>query len=123
MSLTTIEIVTAICPDLASSPAYDVFTKIAEQRTDRGFFGDNYTLAVALRASHMFVLSQRPNGESGMISSKSEGKLSLSFAASNSAKSGVDLTQTSFGVQLLELIENQGPGVSIALTGVLGGLS
>lgn len=122
MALTTIEIVTAICPDLAASSSYDILVKIAEQRTDRGFFGDNYTYAVALRASHMFILSQRPNGESGAVSSKSEGKLNISFGANASAKAGIDLTQTSFGVQLLELIENQGPGVSIALTGVLGGL-
>jgi hypothetical protein len=119
--MTPVEIITAICPDLASSPSLSVFVSLAEARTDRCFFGTNYSLAVALRACHQYTLSQRPNGESGMIGSKSEGKLSISFNAGGGNTNMGDLGQTAYGTQLADLIKSTSPAASLALTGVLGG--
>lgn len=120
MSLTTTEILSAICPALVTDPSYSVYVQMAEQRTSSCFFGANYTMAVALRAAHQFTLAQRTLGESGTISSKSESKISISFVNAVGAKDKA-LAQTHYGLTLLELIDATSPAASIAVTGILGG--
>jgi hypothetical protein len=110
MSLSPIQIVTAICPNLSASPSCDVFIEMAETELDRCFFGTLWARAVALKASHMFVLSQRSLGESGSVSSKSEGHLSLSFSSNVGSD---DLDQTSYGKELQSLIAKSGASVSV----------
>jgi hypothetical protein len=108
---TIIEIITAIAPEHASNASIDIFITIAEGLTSACVFGDNYNFAVALRAAHLMTLAGR-NGDSGQISSKSEGGQSISYSSSTV---GIDnLNQTSYGKQLQELIYQNVPGFSIA---------
>jgi hypothetical protein len=109
MASTVEEILGAIAPQFASSPALPVFKELAELRTSAEFFESKYNLAVALRIAHNMTLasptSGRGLGEAGPVTSKSEGDLSLSFGGSGSKTqdADADLAQTHFGLQLISL--------------------
>lgn len=81
------------------------FLILAENQTSPCWYGKNTDQAVALLAAHMIALnssSLRQNGETGAISSKKEGDLSIGFAAG--AGQGInDLDQTHYGKQLKRL--------------------
>lgn len=100
-----------LCPALYSDTDRDEYIAMAEELTGRAYFGVYGDQAVALRASHLYALSKRTLGESGSISSKTEGKLSLSF--SSSGMGGDDLSQTNYGMQLKALIQSVGPAISV----------
>lgn len=111
--MTVNQILQAINPDLYNDTNRDVYIELATNQTDRCYFGVNYNLAIALRASHMYVLANRPNGETGQISTKREGDLSVSFSTNKSSGASDDLSQTSYGMQLQTLIKQGLPAVSV----------
>lgn len=111
--MTVNEILEAINPGLYSDVNRDTYIELATNQTDRCFFGVNYNMAIALRASHMYILANRPNGETGQISSKKEGDLSVGFSTSKSSGASDDLSQTNHGMQLLTLIKQGLPAVSV----------
>lgn len=111
---TATAIITAICPKLAASASLDMFIELATARTSSEYFLGNYTMAVALRACHMFTLSQRNLGESGPVTSKTEGRLSLSFGTIGATNmTDKNLSQTGYGIQLMELIAGQFPAIGV----------
>lgn len=119
MSYSAEQILDAIAPQFVSDTDKDVHLNLAELRTSDCFGTSIKPLAVALRAAHTLTLSSNANsfgGSSGSITSKREGDLSVSF--SNNASVGIsgDLGQTSYGVQLENLIKNS--FVGIRLTGL-----
>jgi hypothetical protein len=105
------QIVTTICPDLASSPSLDNFLGMAVELTDRGFFGKLAPYAIAYRACHLFTISgvggsSNPAFGMGQVASMSEGGLSVSFATgAASDSSGLDTTK--YGKLLLGLIKSR----------------
>ena len=113
------QIVTAICPDLASNPSLDVFLGMALELTDRGFFGKMFPYAVAYRACHLFeisgigkseteqAISEIGNGQ--QIASMSEGGLSVSFAQNkgSSDASTNDMGSTKYGRLFLALLKTR----------------
>jgi len=109
MSLTASVIFDAIAAEYATDIRKDTFLTLAEQRTSLCFFGTNYTLAIALRAAHMISYSDR-GGNSGNISSQREGDLAISFGSINNNR---NLNTTSYGQDLLQLIKETQPGVSV----------
>lgn len=117
--MTVNEILQAINPNLYNDANRDIYIELATNQTDRCYFGVNYNLAIALRASHMYVLANRPNGETGQINSKKEGDLSVSFSAGKSSEASDDLSQTNYGMQLQTLILQGPPAVSITNENIL----
>ncbi len=101
------QIIAALAPSSAGDSRVGIFTTLAMQQTSRTHLGENYELAVALRVCHM--LARNPaagTGDSGAVTSKREGDLSVSYqvSADLQRKYG-DLCSTPFGAQLADLIE------------------
>lgn len=115
MAYTAEQLLSALAPNYASDPEKSLFITVAASRTSSCAFGDNYNIAVALRAAHLMTMRDRGTngGTAGTISSIKEGDISVSY----SNKMGditSDLEQTSFGQQLLELIKTNIPAYSVA---------
>jgi len=109
-------ILDVIAPQFSAHPNKADFLVLAESRTNACYYGAQANYAIALRAAHLLTLvSTRPNGETGNISSKSEGDLSLSYGGSGQAGNDGDLPATYYGQQLLSL--RRGSGVAIGVTG------
>lgn len=109
-------IILAICPKLAlATEVQPIFIELAQNVTSADYFKGNYNMAVALRASHMYTLSQRNLGEGGAITNKSEGKLSIGFSSSKAEITAMDddLNQTGYGRQLKALIAGQFPAIGV----------
>ena len=111
------EIIQATFLKLYDSEALDVFIEMAELQTSACFFGSKYNLAVSLRACHNYELHLRDYHSSGNATSLEEGDLSQGFST---PKDSNNLGQTSWGMQLQDLINSSGLGMVV--TGVIGGL-
>jgi hypothetical protein len=114
-------IITAICPELASSPSLDAFLGMAVELTDRGFFGKMASYAIAYKACHLFTItggdgSGNPAIGTGQITGMTEGGLSLSLAASATSDSG-GLDTTKYGRLLLGLIKSL-PTMGVNMAGL-----
>ena len=113
---TPTQIIQAMNPNMFLDPGLPIYLEMAENTTSRGFFQsavDNGDLAVSLKAMHMWTLAQRTLGESGMVNGKSEGALSIGYAATAKMMTrNDDLDQTHWGKQLINLIKQQSPAAS-----------
>lgn len=123
--MTAREIIGAICPALAQNDALSVFVKMAEENTDRKFFGKQYAYAVAYRACHLFTITAGSGGNSamglGQVASITEGGLSISFATGSSASDADGGLETSkYGKMLLGLIKSR-PRMGVNTAGLAGG--
>ncbi len=112
MALSSVDIIEIQCPDLFNDANRSNWIELAELQTDVCTFGTKYSLAVALRACHMYAIgpANRSSGESGAVSSEKEGDLSKSY---NTGKQNSDLDQSSYGRQLQGLIKGMVAGVSV----------
>lgn len=124
--MTAREIIGAICPALAKNESLSVFVKMAEENTDRKFFGKQYAYAVAYRACHLFTITAGSGGNAalglGQVASMTEGGLSVSFAAGDSqsdANGGLETTK--YGKMLLGLIKSR-PRMGVNTAGLAGGM-
>ena len=108
------ELVALICPTLSTISGCSTYISLAEQMTSSGFFGANYSFAVALRASHLYMLNTKRNGQSGYVTSQQEGRLARSFGGMGNIKS--ELMTTSYGMQLLDLIKATNVGATVSST-------
>lgn len=114
---TVAELVTALCPTLAADAAYDIYVDIATEDTDATFFGNYYNYAIALRAAHYYTMdTTRTAGDSGLITSKQEGKLQVSYLHNMNRSSRTDLTMTHYGQRLHALMRRRGPIISLSST-------
>jgi hypothetical protein len=106
------DIIFAICPRLTSSASVDLYKELALESISAEYFGTHVNYAIALMASHIFTMdTQRPNGDSGMITSKTEGRLSISYWNAINIRSNSDLHMTSYGKRYLSLIHKISPAV------------
>lgn len=113
-----------LAPSFAAHPLKASYLEMAEELTapasTRGLSETQRAQAVALRAAHLMTLAldaaYENGGGGGAVASKSEGGLSLSYASSPAASRDADLSQTTFGRQLLELGAS-----SVLCFGVTGG--
>lgn len=124
--MTAREIIGAICPELAKSESLTVFIKMAEENSNKKFFGKQYSYAVAYRACHLFTVTAGSGGNAalglGQVASMSEGGLSVSFAtgsAASDANGGLETTK--YGKMLLELIKSR-PRMGVNTAGLAGGV-
>jgi hypothetical protein len=106
----------AIAPQYSADSGKATFLSLAVNRTSSCFFGDNYDLAVALRAAHMMTLRDRRSGSPGAASSKREGGLAISYSQAQGGDA--DLGQTHYGRQLEGLMNSQIPGFGLTGGGV-----
>ena len=113
MALSPTQYLAAICPQLAADANLSVYLEMATNQVSGCFFGTNYNMAVALRAAHIYTLAQRPLGDSGQISSKREGDLSVSYSTTSGESGGDDLNQTHYGKQYMQLAKQSGAAMSV----------
>jgi hypothetical protein len=104
----------AVDPRLSSVPS---LLDLAAEKTGT-IFGEQTSLAIALRVLHWFALEAQRGGNpgtgtnsgmgiTGRLTSESEGQLSKSFGDGGSkASRWADLQTTSYGCELIELIRS-----------------
>ena len=130
--MTAREIIGAICPALAKNESLSVFVKMAEENTDRKFFGKQYSYAVAYRACHLFTITAGSGGNAalglGQVASMTEGGLSVSFAGEGAVTGAIlqsdangGLETTKYGKMLLGLIKSR-PRMGVNTAGLAGGM-
>jgi len=124
MVLSPEKIIKAICPELSGSPSLQVYLGMAAEVISRGFFGDQYSQALAYQACHLFTVTNKAAGgasSTGMIKELSggapitsvrEGGLSVSFGQSGS-EVGDTLGSTKYGRLLLALRKSK-PTMNVA---------
>jgi len=105
--MTPEEILVVIAPTMSATSGYNNYIELAGQLTSSGYFGDNWSLATALRAAHMWTLNSIRGGQSGVITFLMEGRLSKSFGGVGVIREGLQLTN--YGMQLLDLMDSM-PG-------------
>ena len=120
MSQSASSILDIIAPQYTTDPNKASFIVLARGRTNTCVFGDNTELAVAYRAAHMMAkrdIASDTGGGGGQLAGKREGDLAITYHKSSSGGStDSDLSETSFGNDLLGLMKGNIPAV-----GVLGG--
>lgn len=109
--MTPEEVLQVICPLLLTTSGYDIYIQMARNVTSSGWFGDNYAEAVALRAAHQWTLNSKQSGQAGVVTYLMEGRLAKSFGGTGVIRNELQLTN--YGQQLLGLIKNAGPAVSV----------
>ncbi len=111
--MTAKEYIQIYSPSLYQNSNLNTFIKAAGEGLSSSWLGEKYNEAVALKACHIYALSQRQMGEVGAVQSKSEGNLSISYLSSLSSSSNVsELDQTWFGKKLKDLIKNNRKGIT-----------
>jgi hypothetical protein len=110
--MTAEEIIAIYAPEMSALPNLLNRIALAEQQTSLSFFGGNYTLAVALRAMHLWALNTvRAGSDAGIVTYKAEGRLMLSYGGTGVIRDEFELTN--FGRELKKLIHTTGLGIMI----------
>jgi hypothetical protein len=117
MALTASQILDLIAPQYSTDTDKASFLQLALSRTNACVFGANYSMAVAFRAAHMMTKrdqAQATGGSGGQIASKREGDLAVSYHKTQSSSGGSgDLESTSYGMDLLGLINGTIPEIGV----------
>ena len=111
------EILAVICPSMLTVSGYQVYIDMASAVTSSGYFGDSYATAVALLAAHNYALSKR-GMDSGIVTQKTEGKLSQSFGGFIEIKNTLELSN--YGQQYKMLRDSKMAAISVSDNYVLG---
>jgi hypothetical protein len=100
-----------IAPQFAADANKNNFIADARLQTNVAFYGANSEMAVALRAAHMMTLRDNATaGGGGIMTSKREGDLAVTFAAGTDP-GGLD--STTYGIWLKGLRRGQGAAVMV----------
>ena len=124
MALTAAQRLDLIAPQFAGHASQASYLAMAAElvapASSCGWTADRRNQAVALQAAHLMTLAYDPSyaggASGGAVTSKREGDLSLSYGSVQSASDDADLSQTTYGRQLLELVRR-----SFVFIGVTGG--
>ena len=109
--------IAAVAPALSRDGSQAVFIAMAQERTNKPFWGLKYNQAVALLAAHIWYRlgagssmvpgsGSSESGSVGTVVSKREGDLAISYGAissSSSSSADADLQTTRWGLMLLAL--------------------
>ena len=98
----------AVAPSFSGDARYPVFLEIAEDRVDRTYFGSSWTKAMAYMTAHLMEMSNRSGADAAPATSRREGDIQVSYAASQQNDS--DLYMTSYGKMFLALLNQKSPG-------------
>lgn len=132
--LSVTEYLQAVAPTVAEDQSVNVYIQMAEERTNRAFYGPKANQAVALLTAHLaFLFTATPNshgagsgslegGSTGAITSKREGDLSVSYgsgvvSSAAASVSDAELAQTRFGLMLLALRKGCKPFMGVVTGG------
>ena len=105
-------------PKLYLSPSKDIYVDMALLQTSETFFGTSFDYALALRACHYFFLDDQMQGAGGAITSKTEGRTSISYWNSVPEGDHSNLASSSYGQRLKSLIRSKGAGASVGVPDV-----
>lgn len=122
----------ALAPQCVADGGYEVFINMAEQRTNRPFYGLKANQAVALLAAHIWFLLGSGNGGAGSgsaeggvtgsIASKREGDLAIGYgsgaASGATSPDEAELALTRWGLMLLNLRKGCKPFIGVCGEGV-----
>lgn len=131
------EYLQAVAPTVAADASVSVYIQMAEERTNKEFYGHKTNQAIALLAAHIaFLFTEVPNshgagsgstegGSTGSITSKREGELAVSYgsgavSAASIRVSDADLAQTRWGLMLLALRKGCKPFMGVLNGGACG---
>ena len=115
-ALTPIQLVEVISNGsiCSAEPAITGLIQLAELRVGASFCPDKRNYLVAYMACHMFTMANR-NGDSGFITGRTEGDLSVTYANTQGSTSGNELDLTAYGKMYRQLCrECVGVGLSNA---------
>lgn len=123
--MTAIDIVKTICPTLADSPSLSSYIQIAEESTNRRFFGTLFEQVVAYKACHLWTLFGTGSTGgiagigSGQVSGITEGGLSVSFAVPSDSDNSWSTTK--YGRMYIDLLKTRPKmGVNMLIGGCNG---
>lgn len=107
---------------VAESTLLDALIRGAELRVGRCYFGKAYVYALSLMVMHKAaMLEMASDGVAGPVTSKREGDLSIGFGTGGSSGNN-DLSNTVFGQEYLELLEQYSPRPGVTGAVCCGGL-
>ncbi len=120
MALTVEQRLDALVPQYATHPAKAAHIEMAEEQTSsassQGWNDAQRSRAVALRAAHTLTLALDPafaGGGGGGVQVRREGDLQITYRTTSAKvfEKYPDLAQTSFGTELIGLINSCWPAV------------
>jgi len=116
------ELVGYLEDSVANSPRLEAMIRGAELRVGRQYFGKAYVYALSLMVMHKAtLLDMASEGVAGPVTSKREGDLSVGYGAGGSSGNN-DLSNTVFGQEYLELLEQYSPRPGVTGAVCCGGL-
>lgn len=116
------ELVSYLDTKVAESTHLDALIRGAELRVGRCYFGKAYVYALSLMVMHKAaMLEMASDGVAGPVTSKREGDLSIGFGTGGSSGNN-DLSNTVFGQEYLELLEQYSPRPGVTGAVCCGGL-
>jgi len=116
------ELMTYLDDRVANSPRIEALIKGAELRVGRCYFGKAFVYALSLMVQHKAaLLDMASGGVAGPVTSKREGDLSVGFGTGGSSGNN-DLSNTVFGQEYLELLEQYSPRPGVTGPVFCGGL-
>ena len=116
MAISATQYVTLVAPSYAGNANLSLYLAAAAEQMNTCQWGNNYNQAQAYLACHMIAMtdSVRSGAVGGAITSKTEGKLSISFGSSTGNS---DLSATSYGLAYQRLLLGSA-GPALLVTGV-----
>ena len=116
------ELISYLDENVAASTKLEALIKGAELRVGRNYFGKAYVYALSLMVMHKAtLLDMAKDGVAGPVTSKREGDLSVGYGAGGSSGNN-DLSNTVFGQEYLELLEQYSPRPGVTGAVCCGGL-
>ena len=118
------EYIRVICAPLYDTGSMDVYVELASGVSSESFFGEQWAMAVALLASHYYVLNTKKGGQAGVETYKMEGRLALSYGGLGVIRDPLELTN--YGMQYKALRQSRMAGISVSDSSIVtlyGGLA
>lgn len=106
------EYIRVICSPLYDTGSMAVYVEMASGVSSESFFGEQWAMAVALLASHYYILNTKKGGQAGVETYKMEGRLALSYGGLGVIRDPLELTN--YGMQYKALRQNRMAGVSLS---------
>ena len=111
------ELLPVIAVKMIADPNYMVYIRLASPMASKAYFGERWAYAVALLAAHMWTLSAKRAGQTGVETYRAEGRLMQSFGGVGVIHDGLELT--SYGMLYKTLVNQCGVGATTSNSDLL----
>ena len=115
--MTPEEIVQVIYPAFSTSEFVVEYITMASGLTSSEFFGEQWSLATALLASHNYYLDAVRTGQAGVETYKMAGRLASSTGGVGVLRDPLDLT--SYGMRYKAIRQSRMAGISVSDSAIL----